>query len=361
MLRTHQEHTKTASGTGLARLISLALAVTGSLTAQTPFYFNPSERVLFYGGSAPLGQLETALIETYVATRFPRLNVEFAHRAWDDSLTASSVAEILNLKPTAVVLGLNPRNSGTAPEAGDLIGVYKELVHKLREKMPDIRIVVVPLAGFPPGAWRTWAQEERLLVYEPGAARSGASIAEGLLFSGSAFLRLWHAPGVVSEVEISAAAKLVLRSENTSVRNLEVDPKVVFWSQDDAALPLPAELTTVGGMPLEQLNVERVRVRGLLAGNYKFTIDGWTMGNFDSEAFERGIDLTRLPTPMLKQSSRVLQFTVQHIAAQRVRWELLSSGKAASPDWDKAESDALEQRAIAGEPLTHDYEIVPVQ
>jgi hypothetical protein len=85
------------------------------------------------------------------------------------------------------------------------------------------------------------------------------------------------------------------------------------------------------------------------------------MGTFEAEDFEVGIDLTKLPTPMLRQASMVFQLTVEHITSQYARWESLAAGKRTTEERDAAEAKTLERRAVAGKPLTHDFEIVPVQ
>ena len=344
----------------LIKAAAMLLSAAGMVAAQNPFYLNTSDRVLFYGGATPLGRLETALVETYVATRFPQLGVEFAHRGWDGRWTSSSVQEILDLKPSVLVLGIGPPETGETGKAGDATAWYGEVVHRLREKAPGLRIVLAPPSRAAGDALRAWSQEENVMLYQTEAAAPGATVAETLLGAGSGLLQLWQAPAEVSIVEISAPAKSVLRSDNTSVRELEADEKVVFWSEDDTTLPLPSELMIVGGAALERLNVHRLRVRGLLAGRHKLTIDGWTMGTFESGDFEAGIDLSKLPTPMLKQASMVLQLTLEHIGNQYARWETLAAGKRPAEEEETAETKTLERRGIAGKPLTRDYEIVPV-
>jgi hypothetical protein len=77
------------------------------------------------------------------------------------------------------------------------------------------------------------------------------------------------------------------------------------------------------------------------------------MGTFWRERFEEGIDLTLLPTPMMKQAAEVHSLAAEHqIAAPRA--------DPLSDESKKRESDLLERLFRAAGPVTHDYEIVPV-
>jgi hypothetical protein len=146
-------------------------------------------------------------------------------------------------------------------------------------------------------------------------------------------LAFWNAPAEVSVVEINAAAKCVVRSENTTVRELESD-LAVAWSQDDRSLPLPNAIAQSASAA--RINIEMLQVRGLGSGKYRLTIDGWTMGEFWREELESGIDLTLLSTPMLKQADRVRALMLERKQSKRAEWR---------------------QAAI---PQTHDYEIARV-
>lgn len=354
----------------VAYVVSFLLASPAHAAAESAFYLHPSDRVVFYGGAPALGQFDAALIETYVATRFPKMDVEFLHRGWDGRWArpakqdpSGPAQEIVGLRPTVVALGPAEPAAGDPPDAAGYTAAYTLLAGKLWEAIPGLRITVVqpgPPSGNDPS--RTLAGEKNLLVHRreaiaPAASDNSAAAAKAAID----FLKSWNAPATVSLVEISALGKSVVRSENTIVRELEAD-RVVAWSQDDSALPLPAELTALNGAAAEKINVQSLRVTGLISGRYTLTIDGWLMGTFERDDFERGIDLTKLPTPMLKQASEVFALTLNHIAMEFARWEReqVSLNDPKAQELKKAETEALERRHIIGEPRTHDYEISPL-
>src|SRR6202030_1576607 len=104
------------------RLLFLALSCTALLSAQSaasqsPFYLKDGDRVVFYGDSITDQRLYTTFVETYVVTRFPKLNVSFVHSGWGgDRVTGGGGPVDLRLKrdvfaykPTVVtvMLGMN--------------------------------------------------------------------------------------------------------------------------------------------------------------------------------------------------------------------------------------------------------------
>jgi hypothetical protein len=156
---THRDNEKRRAVVWVASIASILLGAAGQVAAQNPFYLKSSDRVVFYGGAAPVGGLETALIETYVATRFPQLGVEFVHRGWDGRWTNNSVQEILDLKPGVLVLGIKPPETGEAGKAVDTSAWYGDVVHKLREKVPGLRIVLALPPGGATAALRDWSRD----------------------------------------------------------------------------------------------------------------------------------------------------------------------------------------------------------
>jgi hypothetical protein len=255
------------------------------------FYLNDAPRVVIYGDDAARPHIDAALLGTYLATRFPEREVELISLARDAAPEPAILAE----KPAVLVLLDGGNTTYTASN---------ELTLKLKAALPSLRVTMMPFLA-------------------PQFRAPAATSLELLAF--------WNAPALVSVVEIDAAAKSVVRSGNTTVRELESD-LVVAWSQDDRSLPLPAGIAPgAAGM-----NIETLQVRGLGGGKYRLTIDGWSMGEFWRESFENGIDLTQLPTPMLKQADRVRALMLEREESKRGEWR---------------------QAAI---PPTHDYEIARV-
>jgi hypothetical protein len=264
------------------------------LRADGVLYLDDASRILIYGDDPVRPQLDAAFLETYIGTRFPKKGIEILSLQRD----AGPEPAILAVKPGLLVL--LGGNSSTYNES-------YELTSKLKTAMPSLRVTIIPFLA--------------------PQFRTPADASLDLLAS-------WNAPAVVSVVEIDAAAKRVVRSENTTIRELESD-RVVAWSQDDLSLPLPASAAP-RGTRMAKMNIETLQVRGLGNGQYRFSIDGWSMGEFWRESFENGMDLTLLPTPMLKQTERVCALMLESEEPKRAEWH----------------------HAVI--PLTHDYEISPV-
>jgi hypothetical protein len=265
------------------------------LQADGVFYLNDASRVLIYGDDPARPQLDAAFLGTFMATRFPDRKVEILGLARH----AAPESAIPALQPEVLVLV-----GGNSPTYNE----NYELTRKLKTAMPSLRVTLVPFLA--------------------PQFRAPAAAALDLLAS-------WNAPAVVSIVEINASARRVVRSENTTIRELESE-RVVAWSQDDRSLPLPAGASPGVARRMAEMNIETLQVTGLGSGQYRLSIDGWSMGEFWRESFENGMDLTLLPTPMLKQAATVG-------ALMRERGE-------PRPEWRQA--------AI---PPTHDYEIAPVK
>src|SRR5450432_3901 len=262
------------------------------LQAGGGFYLNDADRVVIYGDDPARPQLDAAFLGTYLATRFPYKEVEFI------SLDRGAAPEpaILASKPTVLVL---------MGEDNPTYSASYDLTLKLKAALPSLRVTMIPFV----------ASQLR---------RPAATSLDLLAF--------WNAPAPVSVVEIDAAAKRRVRSENTTVRELETG-LVVAWSQDDRSLPLPAGIAQSANAA--RMNIETLQVSGLGRVKYRLTIDGWPMGEFWKESFESGIDLTLLPTPMLKQAGRVRALMLEREESKRAEWR------------------------HAAIPQTHDYEIAP--
>jgi len=195
-----------------------------------------------------------------------------------------------------------------------------------------------------------------------------------------AFLKAWHAPALVTAVEIDAAGKRVVRGDNTQVGDLKTgDPKAgaaVSWTQTDGALPLPADwndpvvaLAVKSSDVMEALNQQPLKVSGLAAGKYTLKIDGSEIGNFSAEQLAQGINLATLPTPMAQQAQKVHNLTRQHSDQHYMRWRTLqvplqghnaAVQQAMTPllaALDAEEEETVVQQRAAAQPVPHRYEI----
>src|SRR6188508_2895490 len=103
--------------TSLIRILCLlTLAVVGA--RADGFALKDGDRVVFYGDSITDQRRYTSFAETYVVTRFPKLNVSFVHSGWGgDRVTGGGGGpidvrlwrDVLPYNPTVVtiMLGMN--------------------------------------------------------------------------------------------------------------------------------------------------------------------------------------------------------------------------------------------------------------
>src|SRR5450432_3346019 len=222
----------------------LALTGLASVASGQEFYLGPNDRVLFYGEAKPGGRLYESFVETFVITRWPEWGVPFTRSRWyEGPELAALLNELRPSQPTVVVV---------APEAGNL-------VQAIATALPGVRITALRSTPAPPETAQRGNTVQIDLtaplgaVVEKAKARDPA-VAATILLNGlpsgeashlvmaQALLQAWHAPALVSAVEIDALRGSVRRAENTTVRELE-SGRVIAWSQDDRALPMAVDFT----------------------------------------------------------------------------------------------------------------------
>jgi len=191
-------------------------------------------------------------------------------------------------------------------------------------------------------------------------------------------LKSWHAPALVSAVEIDASTKKVPEAKGTSVSELKVG-ETISWTQFDEALPMPVDwndpvvaLAVKSSDFLQALNLHTLKVRGLSAANFVLKIDGDEMGSFTREQLAEGINLATLSTPMTKQAAAVHKLTLQHNNVHFQRWRQvqvpLADGKTpkvqkATRDLmtalDEEEADVVKEQRVAAQPTQHQFQLAP--
>jgi hypothetical protein len=369
---------------------SLVLCVIAGFTAIASgqgFYLKEGDQILFCDEKTLDDPSYGSFIETFVVTRFPQWNAAFIHLGCSGS--PQSVAVVAS--PTLIV----------APSAANLI-------QDMTAQFPRARVTAFrltptaaggtgmePADGRRPSAEFAQGDNSRLIdvtavvraaiekaqaidpVLAASILRNGAPAGEaGQLLMAQSLLQAWQAPATVTAVEIDALRGSVRQSENTTVREME-SGRVIAWSQDDRALPMPVDFTdsTVALAAscsdfTRALNQQTLRIRGMAAEWYRLTIDGEPMGFFSRSRLDEGINLGGLPTPMWKQAMAVHVLTRKHDKLQTARWRLLHAPaeERQSAEWKQAlealrdvEADLLDERRAKAKPRTHDYELQPVE
>src|SRR5436190_15562388 len=306
------------------------------------FALKEGDRVVFYGDSITDQRLYTTFTETYVLTRFPKLDVSFVHSGWGgDRVTGGGGGpidlrlprDVFAYKPTVmtIMLGMNDGSYRTFDEKifGTYAKGYQHIIDSVKESLPGIRITVIQPSPFddvtqPPrfeGGYnavlvrysqfvKELAQKEKLGVADLNspvvaalekAKGTDAELAKkiipdrvhpgpgGHLLMAGELLKSWQAPALVSALEIDARAKTVPDAKRAKISGLKTGDEI-SWMQLDEALPMPVDLkdpvvalAVRSSDFLQTLNQQTLKVRGLSAANFNLKIDGDEIGSFTKE------------------------------------------------------------------------------
>ena len=414
----------------LVRTLCLAAFVALQARAEN-FALKDGDRVVFYGDSITDQRLYTTFTETYVITRFPKLDVSFVHSGWGgDRVTGGGGGpidsrlrrDVFAYKPTVmtIMLGMNDGSYRAFDEKifDTYAKGYQHIIEGVKEALPGIRITVIQPSPFddvtqPPrfeGGYnavlvrysqfvKELAEREKLNVADLNspvvaalekAKNTDADLAKkiipdrvhpgpgGHLLMAAELLKSWHAPALVSAVEIDARAKKVADGKKTSVSELKAGDELT-WMQLDEALPMPVDwndpIVALAGKSsdfLEALNQQTLKVTGLSAAHFDLKIDGDEMGSFSGEQLAGGINLATLPTPMAKQAAEVHKLSLQHNNIHFQRWRQVqvpladdktTNVQKAARDLmaalDEEEADVLKAQRAAAQPRRHQFQLAP--
>ncbi len=407
-------------------LIAFALFFSAVAPAQDSFYLKDGDRVVFYGDSITDQRLYTTFVETFALTRFPDREIEFIHSGWGgDRVTGGGGGtidvrlrrDVIGFKPTVVtiMLGMNDgRYRAFDPEIFATYSAgYEKIVQMLKEALPEVRMTLIQPSPYDDvtrapvfeGGYNAvlvrYGQYVKDLAKGKGfdladlntqvvAALEKAKAADetlaqkivpdrvhpgpaGHLLMAGELLKAWHAPSVVTSVEIDAATGRVTKEENTRVSEMQGGSSIA-WTQSDEALPMPLDLKDpVFSLALrcsdfvESLDRQILKVTGLTSPNYLLKIDDEEMGTFSREVLAEGVNLALLPTPMARQAATVHSLTLKHNNVHFTRWrqiqvpfenDALEQKLVALNALDAFEADLVEQQREAAEPIPHHYRLV---
>jgi len=362
----------------LIRILCL-LALAAPYARTEDFALKDGDRVVFYGDSITDQRLYTTFAETYVVTRFPKMDVSFVHSGWGgDRVTGGGGGpidvrlkrDVFAYKPTVMTIMLG-MNDGSYRAFDDKIfdtyaKGYQRIIDSVKKELPGIRITVIQPSPYddvtqPPkfeGGYnavlvrysqfvKELSDREKLNVADlnapvvaslekakatdaelakkiiPDRVHPGAS---GHLLMAAELLKSWQAPALVSAVEIDAGTKKVADTKRTKVSDLKT-ANAISWTQLDEALPMPVDLKdpvialAVNSSDfVKALNQQNLKVTGLGTKSYTLKIDDDEIGSFTNEQLSQGINLATQPTPMAKQAAQVHKLTLQHNSMHFQRW-----------------------------------------
>src|SRR6267154_2314518 len=237
-------------------LRTLGFALLLALQTQAAnFALKNGDRVVFYGDSITDQRLYTTFAETYVVTRFPKLDVRFVHSGWGgDRVTGGGGGpidvrlprDVFAYKPTVmtIMLGMNDGSYRAFDQNifDQYANGYQHIIDEVKKAVPGIRMTLIQPSPFddvtqPPkfeGGYNSvlvryskfvkeLAEREKLSVADLNspvvvalekAKSTDAELAKkiipdrvhpgpgGHLLMAAELLKSWHAPALVSAVEI---------------------------------------------------------------------------------------------------------------------------------------------------------------
>ena len=351
--------------------------------AQAQFALHDGDRVVFYGDSITDQRLYTLFTETFVRTRFPKLQATFTHSGWGgDSVGGGGGGnidtrlsrDVFPYKPTVVTVMLGMNDGGyrdfDQPRYDTFTKGYDHIVDRLRREAPGARITLIQGSPYDdvtrapnfPGGYNGTLIRYGDYVKALGA-RNGATIADlntpmvtmlqnangkdnaaaqkiigdrvhpgdaGHLVMAEALLKTWNAPSVVSAVAIDGGK--VTMSDNAKVSGLSGSPERGWsWSQTDGALPFPlntgdatTRLVLDSSDFVQALDQQTLKVGGL-SGRYALSIDDKAVGTFGADELASGVNLATLDTPMKAQAWRVLGLVRNREEVHQQRWRSIQT------------------------------------
>ena len=431
-----------------ALLLALGLAAAAASAEQTAaagFYLHDGDHVVMLGDSITNQRFYTMYVETYVTTRFPKLKINWTVAGQDGDSIDNNIRhgqrlerEVMSNQPTVLTIMLGMNDGWYKPFDQQICDTYltgyEKILKTVSAACPNVRYtLMVPSPcdeinhgpKFPEGYNSVLLRYGQALA--PLAGRYGNSVvadlntpmtamlqkahdtdaklakqiipdqihpsAAGHLVMAEALLKAWNAPALVSAVVIDAAAKNVVKADNTQVTRMNFRDRIE-WYQMDNCLPMPysedlfgkdalAALVVKSSDFIESLDQETLHVTGLAPGTkHELYVDAQGMGVFTSEQLAAGINLATMFTPMTWQAHQIQSFVKDRqawhaTAFQGVVQPLLLDHDAYS-SWDggpvgRARLNAFRQVSLSTQqamlemireaalPVIHHYSLTPVK
>ena len=143
---------------------ALSLSVVATLAqaqAQTDFHLKSGDRVVFYGDSITDQRLYTTFAETFVVTRFPKLDVQFTHSGWGgDTVNGGGGGgidtrlqrDVFAYKPTVmtIMLGMNDGSYRAFEQRifDTYSKGYEKIIAAVKQNVPGIRLTLLQPSPF---------------------------------------------------------------------------------------------------------------------------------------------------------------------------------------------------------------------
>jgi lysophospholipase L1-like esterase len=137
-------------------LLATAIASHAAWAADDTFKLKNGDEVLFYGDSITDQRMYTVVVETYVATRYPHLDVNFVNSGWGGdtvfgggggSIETRLTRDLYPYHPSIVtiMLGMNDGGYKAESESNDqkYFSGYRHLVESIHTNLPQAKILAI--------------------------------------------------------------------------------------------------------------------------------------------------------------------------------------------------------------------------
>ena len=388
---------------------------------QAPFYLHDGDRVTWYGDSITEDGRYGAFVEMYVRTHLPKLEVRFTNSGWGGDRVSGGGGGPANVRidqdfkpsnPTVVTVFLGMNDGGYVPWSADNDAAfatgYDKLIQLMLAAAPKARYTLLQTSPYDDFAHPSKSYNDVLLkmgvhvkelaskykfdyvdLNEPlvnaltQAARDDAQTAmrlvpdqihpqeAGHLLMAATLLKSWNAPSLVSEVVIDSKTGDVKKSAGTKVSKTAAWE----WKQTDEVLPMPinwgdpgVRLIADSAGILDAIDDEMLTMTGLDSGSYSISIDGKEVGKASADDLGKGINLAKLPTPMVIQAIQVGQLVLQKVQMNMFEWRQLrrtfnwtNNAAAGAKSLQGIEEELVKKAQATAVPTTHTFAISKVQ
>lgn len=148
----------------------------------------------------------------------------------------------------------------------------------------------------------------------------------GNLVMAYTFLKSMKSDSIVSEIEIDANTKILLKSTNCELNKLNVNSKGICFQAKELSLPFPIMESAKTALELvnfqPDLNRQTIKIRNLAQGEYWFIIDNDTVGKFSNAQLSKGLNLSDFNnTPQYKQAEQLMDIAWEKhlLVSQKLR------------------------------------------
>jgi lysophospholipase L1-like esterase len=346
-----------------------ATLLLGMSQAQAPssqsFALKHGDRVLFYGDSITAQRMYTRLVEVMVVSRYPKMRVNFYSAGVSGDTVyggqAGDAAErvprdVAPFHPTVVTVSLGANDGHYTLDNADATFAsyqkgYRALIELLKQSADaSARFTLTSPVGYDEitrpapvlgyngvlirygGFVKQLAEENHFAFADFNRAMTTLLAAEksenltaaqellpdhlhpsiwGHWALAAEMVRTWGFDPLVSAVSFDAATGKIRSAVKADVRELQTTATGLTWSQLDADMPLPLDLSdpltqiSLKTSDLAQLDQQTLQVSGLTEKTYTLAIDGKKITMFTAEQLASGVNLALYETPMESQARSI--------------------------------------------------------